>query len=186
MGPQVKGIAMRSALRALEQLRGSPVVESTVMAMPKELSSAIRYGTLIAASWYPMEWYRDFFSAVVATTGDSERLVREIGRESARLDMMGIYKTAFKLLSPQALFGLSTRLFSNYYDTGAVSIVESRKGYARAKWTNCSGFNRNLWVEIFGSSEMFLELAGATHVRTRLLAGGQNTDDYADLQAHWA
>lgn len=186
MGPQIKGIAIRSALRALERLRGTPAVEAATLAMPKELGSAIRYGTVMASSWYPIEWYRDFFAAIIATTGDNDRILRDIGREAARIDMTGIYKAAFKLLSPQALFGLSTRLFSNYYDTGSVVIVESRKGFAHAKWSNCTGFDRSLWLEIFGSIEMYLELAGATHVRLRVVSGAGATDDHAELQAHWA
>jgi hypothetical protein len=185
MGPQVKGIAFRSALRALEQLRGVAIAELAVSEMSPELAASIRYGTLIASSFYPIEWYRNFFSSIVAATGGTEAIVREIGRESARLDMTGIYKTAFKLLSPQAIFGLSSRLFSNYYDTGTVAIVESRKGFALARWTNCIGFDRNLWQEVFASAEMYLELAGATHIRMRVLSGAGPTDSSAEVQAHW-
>jgi hypothetical protein len=185
MGPQVKGIAFRSALRALERLRGPALVETAVSLMSPDLATSIRYGTLIASSFYPIEWYRNFFTSIVAVTGGSEAIIREIGRESARLDMTGIYKTAFKLLSPQAVFGLSSRLFSNYYDTGTVAIVESRKGYALARWSNCVGFDRNMWLEVFASAEMYLELAGATHVRMRILSGAGPTDGAAEVQAHW-
>jgi hypothetical protein len=185
MGPQVKGIAFRSVLRALEQLRGAPTVEAAVALLPPDLASAIRYGTLIAASWYPIEWYRELFRAIIRTAGNSDTVVRDIGREAARLDMTGIYRAAFKLLSPQALFGLSARLFSNYYDTGSVNIVESRKGYAHARWTNCEGFDRNLWLEVVAASEMYLELAGATQVRIHIVSGGGQTDDHAEVQAHW-
>lgn len=187
MGPQVKGIAYRSALRALEHLRGPPAVEAAIVAMPPELANAIRYGTLIAASWYPIEWYRQLFHAIVATTeGSADRIVYDIGREAARLDMTGIYRAAFKLLSPQSVFGLSSRLFSNYYDTGAVAIVESRKGFAHARWSNCGGFDHHLWREIFASAEMYLELAGATSIRTRVLNGAGANDDSAELQAYWS
>lgn len=185
MGPKVKGIAFRSALRALEQLRGAPTVENTITAMSPELQSAIRYGTLIASGMYPVEWYRDLFSAIVTTTKETESLIREIGREAARLDMTGIYRHAFKLLSPQALFGLSARLYSNYYDTGSIVIVESRKGFAQARWTNCVGFDRNLWVEVIASAEMYLELAGATHIRMHIVSGAGPGDSAAEVQAHW-
>ncbi|MGC4069686.1 MAG: hypothetical protein QM784_34510 [Polyangiaceae bacterium] len=185
MGPQVKGIAFRSALRALDQVRGAQTVETAIALMSAELSSAIRYGTIIAASWYPIEWYRELFRAIAEGTKGGEGIVREIGRESARLDMTGIYRAAFKLLSPQALFGLSTRLFSNYYDTGSVSILESRQGFALARWMNCEGFDRNLWLEVIASSEMFLELAGARQVRMRVLSGAGRDDDFAEVQAHW-
>jgi hypothetical protein len=186
MGPQVKGIAFRSALRALEQLRGAPAVEAAIILTPAELSSAIRYGTLIAASWYPIGWYRDLFRSIVDSTRGGEGIVREIGREAARLDMTGIYRAAFKLLSPQALFGLSARLFSNYYDTGSVSILESRQGFAHARWSNCEGFDRNLWLEVVAASEMYLELAGARQVRMRVIAGANRDDEFAEVQTHWA
>jgi hypothetical protein len=185
MGPQVKGVAFRSALRALEQLRGPPTVESAVSVMIPDLAQSIRYGTLIASGFFPIEWYRSLFSAVVATTGETDGIVRNIGRECARLDMTGIYRTSFKLLSPQSIFGLGSRLFSNYYDTGTVVIVESRKGFARARWTNCVGFDQNLWVEVFGAAEMYLELAGANHIRIRVVSGAGPTDSSAEVQAHW-
>ena len=185
MGPQVKGIAYRSALRALEHLRGLPAVESAISAMSPELADSIRYGTLIAASWYPIEWYRELFTSVVSTTGNNRGIVHEIGREAARLDMTGIYRAAFKLLSPQSVLGLSARLFSNYYDTGSVVIVGSRSGFAQARWTNCTGFDRNLWGEVFASVEMYLELAGASQVRTHIVSGAGLSDDCAELQAYW-
>jgi hypothetical protein len=185
MGPQVKGIAYRSSLRALEHLRGPDVVEASILRLPEELAGAIRFGTLIAAGWYPIEWYCALFHSIVEATGEGKPLVQAVARESARLDMVGIYRTAFKLLSPQALFNVSARLFSNYYDTGQLAIVESRSGFAHAKWSGCSGFDQNLWTEVFAASAMYLELAGATDITTTLVSGGGSSDDHAELQAHW-
>lgn len=153
--------------------------------LPPHLERGIRYGTIIAASWYPIAWYRDLFKAVATATGDGDRVVREIGREAARIDMTGVYKMAFKLLSPQAVFGLSSRLYSNYYDTGKVVIVESRAGFVQARWSGCTGFDRNLWLEVAASCEMYLELSGAKNVRTRILSGAGPEDEGMELQAHW-
>jgi hypothetical protein len=186
MGPQVKGIAFRSALQALERIRGNPTVETAIAAMPLELERAVHYGTLIASGLYPIEWYRDFMAAIVATTGNSESIVREIGRESARLDITGIFKPAFKLLSPHALFDLSARLFSTYYDTGTLSILEAHKGFARARWTNCFGFDRNMWIEVISATEMYLELSGAANVRVRVVSGAGPTDSSTEIQARWS
>jgi hypothetical protein len=172
-------------LRALEHTRGLSVVESIAKALPPHLEQGIRYGTIIAASWYPIAWYRDLFKAVVSTTGDGERIVREVGRETARIDMTGIYKMAFKLLSPQALFDLSSRLFSNYYDTGKVAIIDARSGFVHACWSGCTGFDHNLWLDVAASCEMYLELSGAKHVRTRILSGAGPEDDGMAVQAHW-
>jgi hypothetical protein len=184
-GAKIKGIAFRSVLRTFEALKGKAAVDNALAVTSAELGDALRYGTIVASSWYPIEWYRELFAAVVSTTNEGERIVNEIGRESARLDMTGIYKAAFRLLSPQIVFNLSARLFSNYYDTGTVAIVESRKGFVQARWAGCKGFDRNLWVEVLASSEMYLELAGAKNIRMRVQSGAGPTDESAMVQAHW-
>jgi hypothetical protein len=176
-GPKVKGVTIRSLMRSLEQLRGKKVYEAVVNAMPPGLADAVRYGTIIASKWYPLEWYRGIHAAIVSATGEGERIICEIERESARYDMTGIYKVAFKVLSPETLIGISARLFSTYYDTGKLEKVESRKGYVRMRWTGCKGFNRTIWAGMFASCEVMLELAGAKNVRFHTLSGGGEHDD---------
>lgn len=181
----VKGIAFRGVLQGLALVRGESTVDAVTQALPAELAEGVRYGTIIAASWYPIAWYRNLFNTILTTTGEGERVVREIGRAAAKSDMTGIYKTAFKLFSPQAVFGMSARLFSNYYDTGSVEIVNSRTGFAHARWSGCSGFDRNLWIEVLVSGETYLELAGAANVRSRILSGAGSGDLHMEVQAHW-
>lgn len=180
----MKGTSFRSVLLALETLRGANAVERCLASMSDEQAAAFRYGTLLASGLYPIEWYGELLRAARVATGEGDRLLFELGRESVRHDMTGVYRAVFKLLSPQAVFVLASRLFSNYYDTGQFRIVESRACYALAKWSGCTGFNRDLWSEIFGGCSMFLELAGAKHIRTRTLEGGGD-EDFATMSAHW-
>jgi hypothetical protein len=184
-GAKIKGIAFLSVMRALERLRGKDAADAALAAMPEEPRSGLRYGRIVAGGWYPIEQYRDLFAAVGSTTNEGERIIHELGREAARLDMTGVYKAVFKLLSPQIIFNLSARLFSNYYNTGKVTIIESRHGFVQASWTGCKGFNRHLWVEVLASAEMYLELAGAKNIRMRILLGGGQDDAFAEAQAHW-
>lgn len=183
--PQVKGVAFRSIMRCLENLHGEATVGATLQKLPPCIAEGFRYGTITATAWYPIEWYRELFRAIVAATGDSERVVRKLGRESAKFDLGGVYSVAFKLVSPQAVLELSTRLFSNYYDTGTVRIVESRPGFVLAHWSNCVGFDRNLWLEVISACEEYLELAGAKNVRCHVTTGGGSEDTHMDAQAHW-
>jgi hypothetical protein len=183
--PKVKGVTLRSAMRALEHLRGKAVCEAATKAMPTQLAEALRYGTIIASHWYPLGWYRDLQSGIVSATNEGERIIREVEREAARSDMTGVYRVAFKLLSPQKLINLSSRLFSTYYDTGNVETLESRKGYVRIRWSGCTGFSRNIWVGIFASCEMLLELAGAKNIRMHVCSGGGPEDDFAEAEAYW-
>jgi hypothetical protein len=183
--PKVKGIAFKSVLRALEALHGARAAESCLTQVSNELAGGFRYNTILTSGWYPIAWYRDLLKAVQTATGLGDRALFEIGRQCARQDMTGIYRLGFKLLSPQVVLGLSSRLFSNYYDTGESKVVEARHGFAQAEWMGCVGFDRNMWWEAFGAAEMFMELAGATHIRTRIIRGGNDTDEFAVLTMHW-
>jgi hypothetical protein len=183
--PKVKGVTLRSAMQALERLRGAAVVQATTDALHGEAAEGFRYGTIIAAGWYPTSWYRELHAAMLRVTGEGEQLIRDVEREAARADMTGVYSLAFKLLSPQVLLSLSSRLFSTYYDTGKVQMLDARKGYARSRWSGCTGFNRSIWVGVFASCELFLELAGAKNVRPHVVAGGGAHDDFAELEAYW-
>jgi hypothetical protein len=184
-GPRVKGVSFRSVMRAVDAIHGAVAAETCLAALPGDLAQAFRYGQILASGWYPIEWYRDLLRGTQAATGARERGTFEIGRQCARQDMTGIYKLGFKLVSPEVVLRLSTRLFSNFYDTGQARILESRAGYARAEWTGCTGFDKNMWWEAFGAAEMFMELAGARHVRTRIVRGGEDPDEFSELTMHW-
>ena len=181
--PKVKGITLRSAAQAFQLVRENHYA-AAIDAMPQPLANGLRYGTIAASHWYPLEWYRDLHAAFTSVTKEGERVIREVERQAARADMTGVYRIAFKLLSPQTLISLSSRLFSRYYDTGRVETLESREGYVRLRWTGCSGFNRSIWVGIFASCEELLELAGAKNVRVHVLEGAQH-DDFAEAEAFW-
>ena len=183
--PKVKGVTLRSAMRALEHLRGKALCEAATKAMPGEVGDALRYGTILASRWYPISFYRDLHSGIVSATNEGDRIIRELEREAARGDMTGVYSIAFKLLSPQTLISLSSRLFSTYYDTGSVQALDARKGYVRMRWSGCTGFSRTIWVGIFASCEMMLELAGGKNVRMHVRAGGGQDDDFAEAEAYW-
>ena len=184
-GPRVKGVSFRSVVRAVETLHGPDVLAACMTQVSTELADAFRYGTVLASSWYPIAKYRELLGAILKKVPVGDRCMFELGRQCAQQDMTGIYKVGFKLLSPQAVIRLAARLYSNYYDTGNCQIVESKSGYAHARWSGCVGFNRNLWQEVFGATEMFMELAGAKHIRSRVVAGGDDDDEFAEFSGHW-
>lgn len=183
--PKVKGVTLRSALQALQRLRGKAGFDATVGFLPDHLAEEVRFGTIIASRWYPIEMYCALHAAMIAGTREGDRIIREVEREAARADMTGVYRIAFKLISPQTLITLSSRLFNTYYDTGTVETLESRKGHVRIRWTGCTGFNRTIWVGIIASCEQMLELAGAKNVRTHVRSGGGNDEDFAEAEAYW-
>jgi hypothetical protein len=142
---------------------------------------------LLAASWYPLAWYRDALTALRAATHAGPELMRALGRTAMSVDMAGTYKHFLaKLLSPQTLLRLSGRLFSTYYDTGQFDIVESHTGMVAGRLSNCVGWNRNMWTQFEGGAAALLEMSGAKNVRIRVLSGGKDGDSSAELVAYFS
>jgi hypothetical protein len=184
-GPQVKGVALRTVDQCFRELRGAQLHGRAPELMDPELART--YRTLVLASaWYPIASYRETFRAYRAATGEGPELPRLVGKAAARHDMQGVHKQLFlKLVSPQVLLTMTQRVFGSYYDCGVLRVVESRKGYAHVNCSGCLGWDENMWAELLGSCEMQLELAGARHIRARLLSGGRTGDASAEMEAHW-
>ncbi|HWA78464.1 MAG TPA: hypothetical protein VG937_39280 [Polyangiaceae bacterium] len=187
MEPQVKGNAFRTIEQCFTEICGDEAREAALKLLSEPLRRNFERKLLLASNWYPISWYRDTFAAYRESQRAGVELPREIGRRGARRDMSSVYKQLLlKMVSPQALLGLSQRLFKNYFDTGLMQIQQSRDGYVHAAWTGCDGWDENLWAELAGSCEVLLEMAGAKHVRLRVIKGGRTGDNSCEMEAHWA
>jgi len=184
--PKVKGVAFRSIEMCFAELRGTAARDKARDLMRTELSGLYKSSMVLAASWYPITWYKDALRAFRAATGDGPELARQIGRLSVQIDMKSVYKMVFaRIVSPQTLLSLSAKLFNQYYDTGAFEVVESRRGYVLTKMSGCVGWDQNMWTEVTGSCGAFLEIAGAKSVRLHVRSGGKENDTAMELEAHW-
>ncbi len=168
----MKGVAFRTVMTVIAKERSRESVDAALARMPGEAGDALRYGTIIAAGWYPIAWYRALWSAICAATGEGEDLVRAMGRAAIDHDFGTVYRALFRMLSPRTLVTTGVKHFSHIYDTGSVTVTEAQSASVRIQWTGCTGFDRNMWVEILGSCERLAELAGGTTARGFILEGG--------------
>ena len=182
----MKGVAFRTIELCFFELRGADAREEARARMRPELANLYRDGLVLAATWYPISWYRETFQAFRAATGEGNELVRAIGKCAARHDMSGVHKQLLaKIISPQMLLAIAQRVFKTYYDTGTMEVVSSRRGFAHVRCVGCIGWDESMWVELAGSCEAQLELTGGKHVRLRILSGGGESDTGVELEAHW-
>lgn len=184
--PQVKGVAFRSVYASLGKLRGEKAQGAALEAVSEELRHGYTYRSIVPGGWYRIELYKELLRGIRSATGESKELVYEIGRQCTRDDMSGIYAVIAKLISPQSLWSLSQRVFSSYYSVGTVKMSETRPGYSHAAWSNCQGFDENMWTEVLGSCVQLLEIGGAKDVRIRVLSGGRDGLDAMEAAAHWS
>jgi hypothetical protein len=181
---RVKGLAFRSAMRALLNLRGEEVRDRALALMHTEIGQPLRYGAIVAPQWYAVALYREMWRGIRAATGEGPDVARLIGREATQSDLNLVHKLIMKMLSPQTIAAAGARLFSSFYEPGKAEI-QSRPGFSHARYLQCPGFDRCMWMECLGASEIVLELAGAKNVRCRIVRGGHDGDDFAEVEAHW-
>lgn len=187
MEPHVKGNALRTIELCFTELCGDRARAAAIGLLSEPLRTNLEQKLILASNWYPIAWYREAFAAFRESQHAGVELPRELGRRGVRRDLSAVYKQLLlKMVSPQALLGLSQRLFKNYFDTGAMHVRESRAGFVRAEWTGCEGWDENLWAELAGSCEVLLEMAGAKHVRLRVIGGGLTGDSRCEMEARWA
>jgi hypothetical protein len=126
----VKGTALRASLRFLQERFGHGGVRPVLEKLDPNDQAELGCGVLDSV-WYPMPLLLEVMRAAVAVHGEANPgLIREMGPASA--DVRGICKVFFKVGSPQFITGRASRVFSSYYDTGEIRVVESGSGRAVA------------------------------------------------------
>ena len=182
----MKGQNFHSVLWALAELRGQAFREAVLADVVGEAGEALRYGTLLSSNLYPVGWYRDLFHAALAKVPESPNFARDVGKVSAARDVKGVYRIVFRALSTETLVKQSGRLFKLFYEGGQVDVQDARSGFARVRYSDCRGFDRNLWLDLLGGSEGVLTAAGARDLRFRIEAGGGDGQDHLQATVTWS
>ncbi len=171
-------------LASLAELRGQAVADRVLGALSGEDRSAIEY-RVVQTGWYPVELYRTLLDTIASETGEGDAMIRAIGAASIRRDVTGVYRVFFKILSPETVLSISGKLFSVYYDTGSLSITDAGPCFARSEYKGCRGFDRNMWVELEGSSESLLQLAGARNPKAKIVRSS-DAESACTIEARWS
>jgi len=181
---KVKGVAFRSVLACLEQLRGASFVEQVMQRMPADQAHLLRY-TIVQTGWYPIALYRALWTAITSDKPGDYEFVRAVGGAAIRRDVGGVYRVLFKVLSIETLVTLSSKLFPYYYDTGRLSNERVSAHCIRSTYEGCNGFDRAMWEELAGSTTELVKMAGARDVKVTIARGGQDLSTMCVIQIEW-
>jgi len=180
----IKGLAFNSVVSAVRSLKGEAGVEDVLAAVPPGIAQRLRQREFLVAGWYPVASYCQLLVGVRQLGG--EAFLREIGAASMRADLTSIHRLVLKLLSPSTLMSISQRMFPRYFTMGKIELVSKEDRYLRARYSECQGWSREMWVEQFAGAETFLQLAGAKAVSVRPVLGGRQGDTEAVIEARWS
>jgi uncharacterized protein (TIGR02265 family) len=162
---RVKGTAVQSSLRYVRERFGEEALRAVLAALPAEEAAPL--AGALASSWYPMESFLRFMREAKRQLSPREpEVVRNMGRASCEYGVTGVYKIFFKVGSPEFIIGRAARVFSSYYDTGQLTVPESRDGRAVAEIEGLEGGAPEFCERILGWMERTLELAGAKRLRS--------------------
>jgi hypothetical protein len=183
--PLTKGSAFVGFADAFEQTFDKETLERVLLQVTPELADEYNGGRIMAAGWYPLEWFKSLHQASQQVTGRDEQLAWELTQILVTSQLQGIYKALLKVISPHWLFNFPSLLFSRYFSTGTLKVPESRAGHVRGLWSGCTGFDLSMWNSNCGGSQAALESAGAQDVRIEVIAGGRNGFDSAEVVGSW-
>lgn len=184
--PQVKGVAFETILRELRRLRGDAVADRVIELLTTDGDGVIGTSAFVSSAWYPIGEYRRLLSAVRAATGEDIQIIRDLGRAAVLSDVPRLYRGMLRLLSPSTIAEQGARYFKRFYDTGSFTVVGDDERRIEARFVGCHGFDRNMWVDVSGSIEAFIELAGVRDVTVRITEGGRDDEPTATIVARWA
>ena len=163
---RVKGTAVQSSLQYVREKFGDASLARIVAALPEGDRRSLE--SVLASSWYDVDTFRRFMVETERQLAAQEPdVVRRMGRFSCDQGITTVYRIFFKLGSPEFIIGRAARVFSSYYDTGELRIVESGPGRAVGELVGFEGGAPQFCERIFGWMQQTLERAGARNLRAK-------------------
>jgi hypothetical protein len=163
----MKGLSLRNYPLVLASLRGEETVQRMMSLLPVDLRDSLQKAEITATQWVPVSYKRELHRAGSRATGEPF-LARTMGYEMTRRDLSGIYRAFMRLASPAHVLQGGSRIFSTYLRPGKYRVVEMRDGFVRVEFSDCYGFDQNMWLDVIGGCEAVLEAAGARSVRLHI------------------
>ena len=182
---QVKGTAVESSLRYVRERFGEAALARVIEALLPDDRAAFGQGVL-ASSWYGMDRFLRFMQeAEKQLRAQEPDVVRRMGRASCDYGITTVYKIFFKMGSPEFIISRGARVFSSYYDTGELRVVESGPGRAVAELLGFEGGAPQFCDRIFGWMQRTLELSGAKGLRSAHSACVHRGDAVCRFEGSW-
>jgi hypothetical protein len=183
--PKVKGISFLGVLGSIHRTLGTAVLDETLKVLPHEIAKLARANGYYVNLWYPLADFRELHAAVQRVTGRGPELARELGYDASLSNFRGVYRVLLGVLSADFLINRSPGIFRRFYDTGTVEIVHPGRHQVEARFSGCTGFDRNIWEALSGGCIALLEACGAKDVQLTSAAGGRDRDDHLTARASW-
>lgn len=167
---QVKGVALRTTLLAIELEHGKDAFDRVMRAVPPDTREVLAPGVL-ASSSYDIRHQAALHDAVREVVGGGDLDAnRRVGARAAKIDFGGVYRVFVIVASYERLLRIADRAFRQYNSQGAVVWRSIERGRAEGEVCGVDGWTEAMWHALAGRLETLLLLGGARRASVRVEA----------------
>lgn len=179
---EAKGANFIALVDAMVALYGRRAPIAMGKELQGELAELMRADLIAEGAWYPIAMYRELHRAAEVVAG--EPVARELGRLATKALLSRAYRVFARILGPETSWRHSSQAFRTFYRPGKVEVLDSRKESARARITDCHGFDERVWGDVIGSTFALAEISGGRGPKAEILEESED-GSLLELQISW-
>lgn len=159
----VKGSPVRSLQKFIEAELTAAQREATLRNLPPELADRLR-NTILPTETVPLHQINRLTEEAARAKGEPlEQFARRAGREAAGDAVKGIYRFFALVMTPPALLGKASQMWSSLYNKGSMRVEESGPHNARIRVTDFPSETAGC-ARVEGWIERMAELTGVSNI----------------------
>ncbi|HET7433851.1 MAG TPA: hypothetical protein VFN10_03965 [Thermoanaerobaculia bacterium] len=160
----VKGSPVRSLQKFIDANLGAEQKEAVFRSLPPEYAARFR-SPILATETVPVHMLNRFTEEAAKAKGEAvEAFARRAGHEAASDAVKGIYRFFALVMTPPALLGKASQMWSSLYNRGELRVEDQTSTSARIRLVNfpseAAGCSR-----VTGWIERMAQLTGVKDVR---------------------
>lgn len=182
-GGHVKGAMVRAHLQFVRDRFGGPAVERTLATLPAPVAAELHH--VLASTWCAFETLVLLDRAIARAAGqDERRLMRELGRYSAEINLKTVYR-AFHRDEIHDFFRRSATLHKQFQDFGACEYEQVGPTQARIRIRDSVCFSPAYCASETGYLEQVIAIYGGTDARISESTCQCAHDPLCTFELHW-
>jgi hypothetical protein len=181
----VKGSPVRSLQKFIDAELTPEQREAVLRSLPPEYAKRFS-SPVLATETVPVHMLNRFTQEAAKAKGEAvETFARRAGRMAAGEAVKGIYRFFALVMTPTALLGKASQMWSSLYNRGELRVEDQSGTSARIRLTNfppeAAGCSR-----VTGWIERMAELTGVKNIRVEQTQCSARGDAFCEWQLRWS
>ncbi len=183
---RVKGISLLRNTEYIALTYGPEALEQLCATLRPDTAEIMRKGAL-KSTWVDVEIYFDQLRGIAARFGgnDPSEIMREMGANSAELDLGSVYRFFLRFGNPGFVISSGSVMWKNYYDGGRLEIVERESDHVLARLVDERTLPPHTCNLIMGWAAHAIELSGGKDVTIAHPDCRARDRGFCDFEARW-